>query len=326
MLPFWAIEELQPGTKWQALFERLWPAYRRWYVREGVLDRPTFLECRRALRAHMPELAPVYEQLCALAGGDDLAARFLSHYRPPAYLSGCSQAIWPGAEPMMVRNYDYSAQLFDAVLLKTAWLGRRVMGMSDGMIGLVDGVNDAGLAASLTFGGSRQVGDGFGVPLIMRYVLETCETAKDAAAALVRIPSHMAYNVTVLDRAGGHFTVYLAPDREAVVSHAAVATNHQEHVEWRYHARATATVERERYLLQRLTLHEEPAEDFIAAFLKPPLYSLAFARGFGTLYTAVYWPRQGAARYCWPGSVWAQSLDGFREGMIQVRYPEEKRL
>ncbi len=321
MLPFWAIEEAEPGPKWQGLFRRLWPAYRRWYLRDSLLDRPTYVECRRALRAHMPELVPVYERLCELAGGGDVEARFLSLYRPPAYLTGCSQAIWPGAEPMMVRNYDYDARLFDAVLLKTRWLGREVMGMSDGMVGLVDGLNDAGLATSLTFGGSRATGDGFGVPIIMRYVLETCETAGEAASALARIPSHMAYNVTVLDKAGGHATVYLGPGRDAVITNAAVATNHQEHVSWRRHARVTATVERERFLLQRLTLHEEPAEDFIGAFLKPPLYSLAFARGFGTLYTGVYWPAQGAARYCWPGAAWPQSLGDFREGMIEVGYP-----
>ena len=321
MLPFWAIEEATPGSKWRALFEKLWPGYRRWYVKDGLLERPTFLECRKALRRHMPELTPVYERLCALAGGGDLAARFLSLYRPPGYVSGCSQAIWPGAEPMMVRNYDYSADLFDAVLLNTNWLGRKVMGMSDCMIGLVDGVNADGLAASLTFGGSRAIGDGFGVPIIIRYVLETCSTAKQAAATLARIPCHMAYNVTVLDGHGGHATVYLAPDSEAVITGAAVATNHQEHVRWRHHARITATVERERFLLQRLTLHQEGAEDFIAAFMKPPLYSLAFSRGFGTLYTAVYWPARGAASYRWPGTTWPQSLSQFQEGSIEVRYP-----
>lgn len=321
MLPFWAIEEAAPGPKWQALFRKLWPAYRRWYTKDGLLERPTFLECRRALRQHMPEFVPVYEQLCERAGGGDLAARFLSLYRPPGYVSGCSQAIWPGAEPMMVRNYDYSADLFDAVLLKTSWRGRRVMGISDCMIGLVDGMNEDGLATSLTFGGSRTVGEGFGVPIIIRYILETCTTARQAAAALARIPSHMAYNVTVLDKEGGHATVYLAPDHEAVVTNAVVATNHQEHVQWRHHARITATVERERFLLQRLTLHEEPAEDFIGAFMKPPLYSLAFARGFGTLYTAVYWPAQNSASYRWPGRVWPQSLDRFKEGAIEVHYP-----
>ena len=48
--------------------------------------------------------------------------------------------------------------------------------MSDCLWGLLDGVNDAGLAVSLTFGGRRVLGDGFGIPIVIRYLLETCET------------------------------------------------------------------------------------------------------------------------------------------------------
>ena len=221
----------------------------------------------------------------------------------------------------MVRNYDYSPSAFDAVLLRTNWQGRAVMGTSDGLWGLVDGVNDAGLALSLTFGGRRVVGSGFGVPMILRYVLQTCATAEQAGHALARIPCHMSYNVTAIDRKRHYLTAYLAPDRPAVLTHAAVATNHQERVEWDGHARFTATVERERYLLQRLTLHKEPKEKFISAFLRPPLYSTAFAHGFGTLYTAVYEPRGRAMRLLWPGVSWHQSLTAFEEGNREVRYP-----
>ena len=98
-----------------------------------------------------------------MAGGGDQQARFLSFYCPPPYLSGCSQAIWPGKQPVMVRNYDYNPHAFDSLILRTE-LGRgaAVMGTSDGLWGLVDGVtNDAGLAISLTFGGRRVVGEGF---------------------------------------------------------------------------------------------------------------------------------------------------------------------
>jgi len=321
-LTFRAVSEDAPGPKWAGLFGEYWPGYRRWWTRGGIEARPTYREGLKAMRTHMPELVPLYEQLCERAGGGDLEARFLSFYCPPPYLSGCSQAVWPGAEPVMVRNYDYAPSAFDAVLLRTRWLGRAVMGSSDGLWGLVDGVNEAGLAVSLTFGGRRVVGDGFGVPLILRYVLQTCRTADEAGEALARIPCHMSYNVTVLDRHRHFLTVYLAPDRPAVLTHAAVATNHQERVEWDGHARFTATVERERYLLQRLTLHREPKDRFIAAFLRPPLYSTAFVHGFGTLYTAVLEPRARALQLCWPGLAWRQRLAAFEEGMREIRYPE----
>jgi len=115
--------------------------------------------------------------------------------------------------------------------------------------------------------------------------------------------------------------VCMAPDRKAVLKHVGVATNHQEKVEWDSHARFTATVERERFLLQRLTLHVEPEEKFIGAFLKPPLYSSAFREGFGTLYTAVYRPRKLEMEIRWPGTVWHLPLSAFDERTLAVQVP-----
>ena len=316
-----AIHEDLPGPKWAGLFAEYWSEYQRWWLKEGNAARPSYLECRRAIQHHMPEIVPLYDNLCELAGGGDQAARFLSFYCPPPYLSGCSQAIWTGKEPVLVRNYDYNPRAFDSLLLRTGWQGRKVIGTTDGLWGLVDGMNDAGLAISLTFGGRRVVGTGFGVPLILRYVLQTCTTTEEAGEALARLPTHMSYNVTVLDRKRNYLTAMMAPDRPAIITHAAVATNHQENIEWVSHARATATVERERYLLQRLSLHREPLEKFVGAFMRPPLYSTAFRAGFGTLYTAIYRPRKGVMEVRWPGTTWTQSFDTFQEGSRQVDIP-----
>ncbi len=317
-----AISEDQPGPKWAGLFAEYWPSYHKWWAREGDNARPKYLECRRAMETHMPEIVPLYDELCELVGGGDQQARFLSFYGPPPYLSGCSQAIWPGAQPVMVRNYDYDPHAFDSLILRTKWQGRAVMGTSDGLWGLVDGCNDAGLAISLTFGGRRVVGEGFGVPIILRYVLQTCKTAEEAGEVLARVPTHMSYNVTVLDAKRRYLTAMMAPDKPAVITHAAVATNHQENVEWVSHARFTATVERERYLLQRLTLHRETEEKFINAFLKPPLYSTAFSVGFGTLYTAVYRARKRELEVHWPGAKWAFSLKNFQESNRMIAVPD----
>ena len=317
-----AIAEAQPGPKWAGLFKEYWPDYHRWWLREGAEARPGYWDSVQALKTHMPELLPIYEALCDLAGGSDHASRFLSFYGPPPYLSGCSQAIWPGADPVLVRNYDYNPYAFDSLILRTEWQGRAVMGTSDGLFGLVDGINDAGLAVSLTFGGRRVVGDGFGVPLILRYVLQTCETAEDAGKALARVPTHMSYNVTVVDVKRRYLTALMAPDRPTTLTHAAVATNHQERVEWANHARFTATVERERFLLQRLTLHVEPEDKFINAFLRPPLYSSAFDQGFGTLYTAVYRPKKLQMEVQWPKARWPLNLHDFQEDSRVIYIPK----
>lgn len=321
-LHFRALSEDSPGPKWAGLFRAFWPAYRAWWSREGLSARPTYTESRNAVRAHMPEILDLYDELVELGGGGDQQARFLSFYCPPPYLAGCSQAVWQGDVPLLVRNYDYNPRAFDGVLLSTAWQGRRVIGMTDGLFGLIDGMNDAGLAVSLTFGGRREIGDGFGVPLILRYILQTCATRDEAVAALRRLPCHMSYNVTVLDAARTYATAYLAPDRDTVISNTPVATNHQERVEWSGHARFTATVERERFLLQRLTHHPETEARFIDTFLKPPLYSTDFANGFGTLYTAAYWPREGRAQLRWPQNAWHRRFGEFEDRALKFVLPE----
>jgi predicted choloylglycine hydrolase len=321
-MKFEAIAEDVPGSKWGALFKRLWPSYEQWFLQAGERSRPYYLTCVRALREHMPELLPTYEKLVDLAGGDDLAARFLSSYCPPPYLTSCSQAVWSGSSPLLVRNYDYSPLLFEGVTLKTAWNGRQVIAMSDCLWGVLDGFNDHGLAVSLSFGGRPDVGQGFGVPLLLRYILEFCSTTQQAVEVLKRVPVHMTYNVTVLDRTGDFQTAYLAPDRSTIVLPVAVTTNHQQRVEWEEHARSTATVERQRFLEDRLQNNATGSEEFVQAFLEPPVYSLAYERGSGTLYTAVYSPAVQRVDYLWPDCRWRQSFTKFEEGSRTIKFPQ----
>jgi hypothetical protein len=82
-LAFEAVSEARPGPKWQALFRRYWPAYRTWYLNRSEADQPSLRAAKQALRHHMPELVPTFERLVELTGGDELAARLLSCYRPP---------------------------------------------------------------------------------------------------------------------------------------------------------------------------------------------------------------------------------------------------
>ena len=89
----------------------------------------------------------------------------------------------------LIRNYDYDQALFEAVIASTDYSGdRRVLGTSDMLWGLLDGMNEDGLAVSLTFGGRPDVGDGFGIPIVLRYVLETCATVEEAVSALRGFP------------------------------------------------------------------------------------------------------------------------------------------
>ncbi len=320
-LRFHSVREDRPGHKWVSLFERHWRAYEKWFLCEGDQARPSFLETRRKLREYMPELMGTFERLVELAGGGDTAARFLGHYRPPPYIAGCSQAVWPDPRrPVLVRNYDYSPDLCEGTLTMTCWNGRRVIAMGDCLWGALDGMNDAGLAVSLAFGGRRAVGDGFGMPLILRYVLEFCESVDEGVRALERIPSHMSYNVTLLDAAGRIRTVFIAPDRAPVTRSLPVATNHQGRVEWHKHAEATNSLERESFLISRLADSEETDHGFVRSFLSDPLYSTAYRRGFGTLYSSWYRPKTGQMALFWPGATWRQSFADFRESTRVIHY------
>jgi predicted choloylglycine hydrolase len=312
-LEFEAVEELAPGAKWQARFDAMWPAYRAWYLKEGSASRPDLAACERALHRHMPELVPTYERLVELAGGDELAARLLSLYRPPGFVVGCSQGAWTRDTPVLVRNYDYPASRLEGIVYLTEWTGRRVLGMSDCLWGLLDGVNDAGLAVSLTFGGRRDVGDGFGIPLVVRYLLEVCTDVGEAREALAQIPVHAAQNLTLLDRSGAYLTAYLGPARAPEFHELAATTNHQGKVEWPEYARAIRTVEREERVLALLDDPDLDRERFVAAFLEPPLRNTEYLQGFGTLYTAAYDPGEGTAEYRWPDFTWKQSLERFEE-------------
>jgi len=320
-LTFHAIAEPQPGPLWQGLFSATWPRYRHWYLRGGSEARPDLETGRRMLATHMPELVPTWHRLVELAGGGELPARMLTLYNPPAYLAGCSQAVHHGGRrgrrPALVRNYDYAPQLLERVVLGTSFTGRKVVGMSDCLWGLIDGMNDAGLAVSLAFGGRRTVGTGFGIPLVLRYLLEVCDTAAEARRTLVRLPVHMAYNVTVVDRAGKYFTAYLGPDREPGFSSQRFATNHQEHPDWPRQAHATHSLERQA-VLAGLLAHPIELEQLAARFLTPPLYSTAYEMGFGTLYTALYQPADLAIEYRWPGSTWRHSVRDFSTGQHAV--------
>lgn len=317
---FCAIEEFKPGQRWQYHFERLYPAYSKWFLREGDEARPAYLSCVRALREHMPELLATYEQLVDLAGGGDRVARLLSLYCPAPYLTGCSQAVWTRGQPLLVRNYDYVPRLWDAALWHSAWNNRRVISMVDCLWGVLDGMNENGLAVSLSFGGRKVVGRGFGIPLVLRYVLEFCDATAEAVKVLKRIPCHMAYNVTILDARGDHATVYLAPDRPPEVTNRAVATNHQRGIEWRQFAHATASVDRERYLIMRRSDEHECADRFIQRFLQPPIFWRAFEQGWGTLYTAIYHPTRGQSCYRWPEHQLNQSFENFKELQLQLTY------
>jgi predicted choloylglycine hydrolase len=262
----------------------------------------------------MPELLPPYDQACALAGDDDMARRIISHYRPPPSRHGCSQAVWLGADgPALVRNYDFAPDIVSDRFELTCWSGRRVIAKAQRPWGgCIDGMNEDGLVASLTYGGSAAQGLGFSILLMLRYVLETCTRVEEAVAALRRIPVALSQNVTLLDRSGAHATLFLGPGREPAVARVPVCTNHQEQAAGPLSGPLAHSVRRQQALLAALDDPAMTLADLTARFLQPPLHSRR--ADSATIYTAVYRPAEGRVDYLWPGRIRHQSFDRFEPG------------
>jgi len=309
---------------WTKLFERTWASYSRWFLKDGDEERPEYGVCRDQLDRHMPELLPIWDRLIDLTGGNTKAARMLSLYRPTPYITGCSQAVWSRGEPMLVRNYDYHPGACEGNFLHSSWSGTPTLVASDCLWGVLDGVNDHGLVVSLAFGGRREVGDGFGIPLILRYVMETCRTVAEAALVLERVPSHMSYNVSLLDSSGDRAVAAVAPDRSTSILREDVATNHQRAVEWSRYDKFTRSADRERRLNELIADPDVSAELFIRKFLQTPLYNTRYDRAFGTIYTAVYRPLSRSVSYLWPGHSVDQSIESFEPSELEIRLGERK--
>jgi predicted choloylglycine hydrolase len=309
--------EETPGPRWQALFGATWSAYRAWYLQDGDTARPDLVTCESRLRGHLPELVETWELLVQLAGNDELAARMLTQWNTPRFLPGCSQAVLVGKRPALIRNYDYSPELFEQVVMSTRFTRRRVIGTSDCLWGLLDGMNEDGLMVSLAFGGRPGSAPGFAIPLVVRYLLEIAGDVEEARAALERVPVAMAYNLTIADCSGQVMTAFVSPGNLPEYTDAAVATNHRRDMpEYPDHAASLRSMERQDHLLNLLAGGVD-RDRLAEEFLHQPLRNTEFARAFGTLYTAVYRPDEGSVEYRWPGTSWTRTFDS-PDASVQV--------
>jgi predicted choloylglycine hydrolase len=315
-------EPYKAGVKWQYLFHQSWPSYKAWLNTSGFAQALSLAQREEALLRYMPKMWDTYVHLCSLIDTDDneLAKNFLTGYCPPAYVTACAQAVIKTDKIQLVRNYDYHPSLIEGTLLLSKWNEKKVIATSDCLIGAVDGMNDDGLCVSLTFGGRKQVGIGFGIPFILRYVLEFCSNTKEAVEMLKTIPSHMSYNVTVVDKTGTYKTVLLAPDNEPMVTNAAFATNHQLEVDWPENAKFNQTIKRSNFLKSFLKTKNVNAAELTKAFLHPPLYNNTFQEGFGTLYTAAYQPEKLAVQILWPERAIERNFDYFEDEYLLIAY------
>jgi len=242
---------------------------------------------RVLFRAHMPELVPVLDRLAGQLDRPE-AEVFLTHAALRPFSQGCTQI---GRNGTLLRNYDLRPDQCEGTIVSSCFL-RPVIGMQDMLWGLLDGMNDAGLAVSLTWGGRSVYGRGFAILILVRYLLETCDTVDEAVDRLRSLPVAVPQNLTLVDPTKA-MTVFVGPDM-------------------------SPTVERALRTQERLRAIRAAGADDAAAMLKPPLYRSVDEQGSRTLYTAHYRPVEGRVTYYWPGQSWPQSFAGFTPGSRTV--------
>ncbi|NOQ36286.1 MAG: hypothetical protein GQ569_10380 [Methylococcaceae bacterium] len=318
---FQSVDENYPEEKWLAHYHAAMPSYRNWFASEGELKRPSLLECREALQTYMPEFIPLWEHLIDITGADANDARLLSFYCPAPYLAGCTQAVWSRYSPILVRNYDYAPDYCEGRIMKSCWHDTQVIASTDCLWGVLDGMNEHGLSVSLSFGGKGVVTEGFGMPIILRYILEFCTTVDEAVKVLCRVPAHMAYNIILLDAYGQVRNVELSPFTRPNITYKPFSVNHQGDFALTNYAMFSNSYEREQFILDKLFDPLISIESFVNSFEFSPLFTSNYEQGFGTLYTAIYNPQLRATEYRWPNQIKIyQSFDYFEEYELWINY------
>jgi predicted choloylglycine hydrolase len=188
------------------------------------------------------------------------------------------------------------------------------------MSGALDGINSDGLAVSMSFGGRLQFGTGFGIPMVLRYLLEYAGDVAEACELMQRVPVHGAYNVMLLDRENRFETLAVVPGQEMLKMGTRVSTNHQPGGSWPIYEEKVHTHQRYRYLDEITAAGRLSSRQFSHKFLQPPLYSTQFGRGFGTLYSAAFYPQSRSCEYLWPEHSWAFDLGRFDDSNFAINF------
>lgn len=313
-IEFAAVDAESTPQEFARIFQEYWPAYAKW-MRRASPETPGHRVAQ--FRKHMPELVPVFEELLELFGGGDEIASFLTLHNPPRVVRGCSQIVLDDDGPVLLRSYDHHPNLIDELLLRSTWLGRATLAMTDCLWGALDGLNESGLAVALAFGGRDAIGPGFAAPLVTRYLLETCSTVGGAKEALARVPVYMPYTFVVADQSGDFVTAYTGPDMPTRFVTRRASTNHQSANDWPEYRRQTQSVERLGEL-ESLLNRPSTVGGALESFLRAPLWRTDYAHASGTLYVAEYRPRDRTLALHWPGQTERFSLDSFQPRLFPV--------
>jgi hypothetical protein len=258
----------------------------------------------------MPELVPTWERLVELAGGGDIEARALSLWCPPAYIAGCSQAVW--IDPLRRPRPGAGAQL----RLRPGLAGRQLAGHP-----LVRPAGAGHGRLSMGSAGWHERGGPGRFTELRR---------QNANRQGLRHPAGDALPAGGIEHGTGCLRDPQTPPRTHVVQHHAArhfrklghrvrrtrrsplcqspAGGHQLPAQGRLAAARQGNLCR-RALRRPGTLVDKKHSllELTTALLQPPLFQTSYRRGYGTLYSAVYQPTDRRVELLWQDQRWQQS-------------------
>jgi len=229
------------------------------------------------------------------------------------------------------RNYDFRYRQQLRYLICTTPPGYSAhIGTNSGLVaGRYDGVNEHGVFASLhTVMADRPESVQAGVPfhLVIRIVLETCVTAREAMRLICRMPLFQSFNYFVADREE-MYLVEAYPSRVQVTGGRAnvlAVTNHYQHPELQsLHGQRTLQHSRQRlvYLRREAAIRHNAPDPFAAMqdiMRDHTVPVCGHLDGAATLWSAVCLPAEQRLAYAlgapcrnpyqvfpWPGEEWA---------------------
>ena len=247
-------------------------------------------EVRVTLQAFAPHLLEeLYGIAKALGLSPDKALSLFSGYDLPILDGlGCTALM---ADEGYVRNYDFGPEFYDGrLVLRQPKEANATCGHSLFGIGLHDGMNERGLTAGLHFVSTRYHEKGFMAGLIVRIVLDQCNTVHEAITLLSTLPHADEYNYSLTDATGHSAIVEAGPFKTTVLEREKLfCTNHFQ--------RTTGQQASDSSLnrLNYLEAHEvTDLTGWFDEFRDPasPLFFHDYENLFGTLHTIMIEPKK----------------------------------
>lgn len=212
------------------------------------------------------------------------------------HASGCSQFFVNGFH---ARNYDDTPGAVENEFLLTSPKGSYTsFGSSTQYIQRLDGMNEHGLAVSLTFGAGYPAKDlGIGAAMFQRIALDKSKTVEEVLALLKRISYVSPNNVLISDASGravvvegsvGKFRVRQDQNDDIFCANSYLDLEMKD----QQRLKNPTTVWREN-LMKATLLHltnEESIMDLLTSDYPKGLYEPYFSEGLGTLWSVVYHP------------------------------------